>query len=383
MNAFSFRHRKGQPDLLAVSLAIALGVAGLAIAGSAGVYGAKISAGMPTGMQHSLTHLGFGVFVMLAAMMPNYQLLAQRRVIWLLLTVTGIVLSVTLFGPEINGTHRWLQLGALRVQPSEFAKPVLVLAVAATLAKAIEEKKVQTLDGLIRPLLIAGVLAGLILLGKDLGTPTLLFITALTMIFCAGARLSYLGGLLALGTSAFFALVKLEAYREGRLIGFTKALHFTPETIKFIPWQLQQSIVAIGSGGILGKGFGGSSQKALFLPEADNDFIFAVIGEELGLWGTMIVIVAFLLIAWRGIAAYTRAPDQLGRLIAVGVTMMLCGQALCHMGVVTGILPTKGLPLPFLSSGGSSLVTSFALIGLLLNVSLRSGGSHESLGLLK
>ncbi|UCF69167.1 MAG: FtsW/RodA/SpoVE family cell cycle protein, partial [Acidobacteriota bacterium] len=134
---------------------------------------------------------------------------------------------------------------------------------------------------------------------------------------------------------------------------------------------LQQSLVAVGSGGLLGKGFGASTQKAFFLPEADNDFIFAIISEELGLLGSLAVLLAFCVLAWRGLRIAERAADPFGRLIAMGATMLLCGQALCHAGVALGMLPTKGLPLPFLSTGGSSLVASCALVGLVLNVSLR------------
>ncbi len=375
MNAFAFRHRQGQPDLLAVTLAIILAVAGLAIAGSAGVYAETLSGAVPTGMQRSFTHLLVGLAVMLLAMVPDYHLLAHRWILWWMLASTTLTLAATLFGPEIKGTHRWLMVGGIQLQPSEFAKPVLVLAVSATLAKAVEGGRVRSFDGLARPMLIAAMIAGLVLLGKDLGTPTLLFGTTLALVFAAGARLLHLGALLAAGLPLFFLFTQVETYRLERLAAFASSLHFTPQTLREIPWQLRQSIVAIGSGGLFGKGFGASSQKALFLPEANNDFIFAIIGEELGMLGALLVLAAFMLIAWRGVAAYQRAPDEFGRLIAMGVTVLLCGQALCHMGVVTGILPTKGLPLPFLSSGGSSMISSFALIGLLLNVSLR-GRSH-------
>jgi len=169
----------------------------------------------------------------------------------------------------------------------------------------------------------------------------------------------------------FTGAVLTTPYRQERLMAFLNGLSLTPETVSTLQWQLKQSIIAIGSGGVLGKGFGSSTQKAFFLPEPDNDFIFSIVGEELGLVGAMVVLTAFLLIAWRGIQTADKAPDELGRLIALGATFLLCSQALCHIGIVTGVLPTKGLPLPFVSTGGSSLLSSFALIGLLLNVSQR------------
>jgi cell division protein FtsW len=280
-----------------------------------------------------------------------------------------LLLLLPFAGPEIHGTHRWFRIYGVSMQPSELIKPVLVLVVAASLVHAGEE--LRRWSGLARPLLLAGLLTGLVLAGKDLGTPVLLVTTTLAMAFVAGARLRHLCALALAGIPLFLLFARMEAYRWERLTNFTQALGVSGTSFDAVTGQLRQSLIAIGSGGITGKGFGSSSQKAFFLPERDTDFVFAIISEELGLIGAFAVLALFLVVGWRGVCIARDARDRLGMLVASGTTCLLCTQALCHAGVVTGLLPTKGLPLPFLSTGGSSLIASFALVGLLLNVSLR------------
>ncbi len=357
------------PDLWAASVAILLAVGGVAISTSARVFEDAVSGDATTSVIRSLAYLVVGIGTLFAVALPDYRKLQQPALLWLMLGGTAFVLLLPLFGPAINNTHRWLRLGPLSVQPSEFAKPVLVLLLAAALARAGE--RVGHWEGLLRPLLITGVIGGLVLAGGDLGTPTLMFATAVAMIFAAGGRLKHFLVLSTAGAAVFTLAVNMAAYRRARLATYIDGLMVTPDNLGQLSGQLRQSIIAVGSGGILGKGFGSSTQKAFFLPEPDNDFIYAIIGEELGLIGALVVLLAFLLIAWRGARTASDAPDELGRLIALGATVCLVGQALCHIGIVLGLLPTKGLPLPFLSSGGSSLVSSFALIGLLLGVSQR------------
>jgi len=358
-----------RPDLVFASIAVVLAIFGVAVSSSARVFEDAVRGSGTGGLLQSLLHVAAGLLVMCLVSLPDYRKLHHPALLWFLLAGTGLLLALPLFGPEINGTHRWIRFAGISLQPSELAKPVLVVAVAATLARA--GKSVRTWSGLSRPLLVCGLIAGLALLGGDLGTPTLMFLTTLVMVFVAGGRVVHFVGLIGAGALVFAGAVRAAPYRQERLLAFLDGVTLRAETVGQLQWQLKQSIIAIGSGGLLGKGFGSSTQKAFFLPEADNDFVFAVIGEELGLIVALVVLAAFLVIAWRGVHTAFRASDDLGRLLALGASFFLVAQALCHIGVVTGILPTKGLPLPFLSTGGSSLVSSFALVGLLLNVSQR------------
>ncbi len=359
------------PDAWIMGIVAVLAVTGMVIAASARVFEDAVGGGgaVPMGIAKSFAHLLAGLLAMALMLIPDYRRLAEPGVAWALLLLAAGLLGAALFSPAVGNTHRWIRVGGVSMQPSEAAKVVLVIVVAAALCRTGD--KVATWQGLLRPLALGGFLTVLVLLGKDLGTPVLMFATTLLMCFVAGARLKHAGALLAGGVGVAAVATALFPYRVARVMGFLQALRFDAETLNDVPYQLRQSLIAIGSGGLLGKGFGGSTQKAFFLPEADNDFIFAVVTEELGLVGALLVVLAFLVLAWRGIRVAEMAQDELGRLIAAGVTFLLCGQALCHMGVVTGILPTKGLTLPFFSSGGWSLIVSCALAGLLLNVSLR------------
>ena len=363
------RYRAQAPDAVFSSIALALLLGGILMSASARVYAEAVHGGVPRGLFSSGLHLAVGLFCLVLTVVVDYHRLARPGTIWALLAAVSLLLLAALLGPEINNTHRWVVLAGQRFQPSELAKPVLVLALAAALLRTGAE--IRTIHGLARPIGVAAWLSALVLAGKDLGTPALLFGTALALVVAAGARWRHVAVLVGSGASLFAIFALMEPYRVARLTSFSSAVIFDPHRLGEIQHQLLQSIIAIGSGGFFGRGFGASTQKAFFLPEPDNDFIFAVICEELGLWGGVAVVTAFLLLAWRGWKASERAPDDLGRLVALGATVLLVGQALCHMGVVTGLLPTKGLPLPFLSTGGSSVVASCILVGLVLNVSAR------------
>lgn len=371
MTAPSARFRHQRPDAIFSGVAVALLLVGIVMSASARVYAEALDGGVPRGLFSSAAHVAIGMAFLALTVIVDYHRLARPAAVWILLVGISLLLIATpIVGPEINHTHRWMSLGGILIQPSELAKPVLVVGLAAALVRSGPE--LRTAGGLLRPVLVAGWLAALVLAGKDLGTPALIFGVALGLIVVAGARVRHLVVLFAAGAGAFAISVALEPYRAARLSGLKTALLFDPRHLYDIPYQLRQSLLAIGSGGPLGRGFGQSTQKAFFLPAPDNDFIFAVICEELGLWGGLLIVGAFLVLAWRGWLTAERAPDDLGRLVALGAMLMLTVQALCHMGVVTGLLPTKGLPLPFLSTGGSSVVASCILVGLVLNVSIRS-----------
>jgi cell division protein FtsW len=364
MTALTTRH----PDTVLLTVATAMAIAGVALSGSARVY-QDAAGGAPNGLISSLAHLTLGLLALTITMLPDYRALARPAVVWSFLAGVSVLLVVVLFTPEVNHTHRWMRIAGFSLQPSELAKPVLVIAVAAALVRGAES--LRSWSGLMRPLIVAGWLCGLVVLGKDLGTPTVMFGTTLAMTLVAGARWKHLAMLATGAASAFLALAWLEPYRWKRLSDFTAALDLSTGSFNKVQYQLQQSILAVGAGGVTGKGFGMSTQKALFLPEAEDDFIFAVIAEELGLVGGCAVLTLFIVIAWRGVRVAERAGDDFGKLIALGASWLLAGQAIVHAAVVTGLLPTKGLPLPFLSAGGSSLLASCLLTGLILNVSLR------------
>ncbi|HZA60986.1 MAG TPA: putative lipid II flippase FtsW [Actinomycetota bacterium] len=275
-------------------------------------------------------------------------------------------------GTRAGGSSRWLAAGPVTLQPSEFAKLAVVAFVGAVLAK--RWKRIHDARSLALPLVpVVAVVCALILLQPDLGTAVIVGGTVFAMLFVAGARLKHLvlggGATLALGFGAIYA----EGYRWARFVSFTD------------PWadpqgngyQAMQSFIGLGSGGLFGVGLGASRQKWLTLPNAHTDFIYSIIGEELGLLGALVVLALFGMFVYAGIRIAVRAPDMFGRLLAAGITAWIGLQAVVNLGAVTGLLPITGVPLPFVSFGGSSLVVSLAAVGVLVSVGrMRSGSSR-------
>jgi cell division protein FtsW len=269
--------------------------------------------------------------------------------------------------PAMSGAHRWIPLGPLRFQPSEFAKLFTVVFMAHVLSR--KEDQVNDPWTVSLPcFVVVGTLAFLVFIEPDMGSAVMLVAVACLMIFVAGLSWRAIAALGSLGLLAFVAGVLAKDYRLMRLKAF---LDPSADALGS-SFQLNQSLIAIGSGGLTGTGLGQGQQKAFFLPAVHTDFIFSVIGEELGLIGTAALLAAFLLIFWRGMRTSFRAPDRFGFYLALGITNLLVLQALINMGVCLGLLPTKGLPLPFISYGGSSLLASMAATGLLLNISQHS-----------
>ncbi len=282
----------------------------------------------------------------------------------LLCLVLMILVLVPGVGVEAGGARRWLRAGGWTFQPSELTKIGVILYMAHSLAKK-KDKLDDFVYGFIPYIVIMGTFFMLMLLQPDLGTAVSLSVVALMMLFMAGARFRYLLSLLLTAVPLLYLLVMGEAYRRQRVSAFLD------------PWkdaagagfQLIQSFLAIGSGGLSGMGLGEGRQEFLFLPEPHTDFIFAVIGEQLGFIGAVLVVAAFALFFYRGMMISIRAYDPFGRLLAFGLTGMVSVQALINIGVVVGLLPTKGLPLPLVSYGGSSLVMTLLSVGVLLNIS--------------
>jgi cell division protein FtsW len=318
-----------------------------------------------------LTFALVGLLLVQVIMRVDYRNYRQPVVIWTVLGVSAIALVAVLFGAPRNGATRWLNLGGLGIQPSEVAKIAVIVFVAALL-----ERRMDRIDEPAYALLPIGavlaVIIGLILIEPDLGTAVSILMIASVMIFAAGIDLRYVAGLAMMALPALYILVWTSEYRWKRVTAFLD------------PWasplddgyQMIQSMIAVGVGGVFGRGLMAGTQKHFYLPEPHNDFIFAVISEELGLLGAMVVVACFCIITWRGLRTSMRAPDRFGAFLALGLTTMVAFQAFFNISVVLGILPTKGIPLPFVSYGGSSLLINLVGMGILLNVSQHASGSH-------
>ena len=309
-----------------------------------------------------------GLGVMWGVMAIDYR--RWRPLVTPLLALSFVLLVLVLvppFGHSINGTRRWLRWGPISVQPTELAKLVLVLYLADFLAR--RQAVIGSLwRGVVPPLVVTAGVAGLILLQPDLGSAVAVVGVVLCMIFVAGARLVHLGLIGALALPVVVMAVFTASYRMRRVLTFLDPWA-DPRGAGF---QIIQSYLALGGGGLLGRGLGESKQKLFYLPEPHTDFIFAILGEELGFVGAVGTVALFGLLLWRGIRVGLRVSDPFGALLAFGVTALLVNQAVVNLGVVVGLFPTKGLPLPFVSSGGSSLLVAMAAVGLLLNVSQRA-----------
>jgi cell division protein FtsW len=308
-------------------------------------------------------------------MLLDYRWL-ERLVIPLLVLSFALLVLVLVppFGQSINGTRRWFHVGPVSFQPVELAKFALVLYLASFLTRR-QEAIGRFRDGLLPVLLVAGGMAALTLLQPDLGNSLALIILTLALAYLAGARAWHMLAIAACAAPVVMVLIAMKPYRWRRMVAFMNPWD-DPQGSGF---QIIQSFLALGSGGWLGVGLGDSKQKLFYLPEPYTDFIFAIIGEELGLVGATTIVAHFALVVWRGLRVGLRAPDAFGAYLGLGLTIMLATQILVNLGVVTGVLPTKGLPLPFISFGGSALLMTLFSAGVLLNISQHGTGYREGL----
>lgn len=316
---------------------------------------------------------GIGFVVMLAAMQVDYKHLRNRRIVYGLLALTTVMLLAVFAFPATNGAHRWIKLPSLSIQPSELSKPALVIFLAYFLERRAGEEG-QFWNTFMPCTVVTCALAGLIVIEPDLGTAMMLGIIFVVVVYTAGARIKHLGMAAAPALLVVAGLLILVPYRTRRLITFLDPWA-DPQGTGF---QVVQSLIAVGSGGPNGLGFAQGKQKMLFLPFAHSDFIYAVVGEELGLVGALAVIAVFALFLWRGIRTSLLAPDRFGMLLALGLVTAIVTQAMFNISVVLSMVPTKGIPLPFISYGGSSLVLTLAAVGILLNISQQASGSFDS-----
>jgi cell division protein FtsW len=298
-----------------------------------------------------------------------------RRVAPALYTATALLLLVVLhpaIGVEVDGARRWIGAGALRFQPSELAKLALVVACADALAR--REREMHDWRRAVRPVVIgAAVLAGLVVAEPDLDSTIVLGVVVLAVLAAAGTRPHVLAALAASGAAFAVAAAMAVPYRRARIFAFLDPWSDTTNT----GYQISQSLIALGSGGVDGVGLGAGRAKWLFLPNAHTDFIFAIIGEELGLVGTLLVVGLFAGFACAGFQVARHAPDRFGMLLATGITAWVAGQAAINLGAVVGMLPVSGITLPYLSAGGSSLVFTMAAAGVLANIARQGGARPE------
>jgi cell division protein FtsW len=355
------------PDLWLVSVVLALTGFGIVMVFSAGaVFAAKTYGDWTYFLKRESIYAGVGLFAFFVGSRLDYAI--YRKITYPLLFLSVALLAAVLkLGPAINGAVRWFRLGPLSFQPSELAKFALALYLAVLLARKADKVRDFSM-GFLPPVIMTGVFLGLLLKQPDLGTAVIIGVTALGLMFVAGTRTSYiLISVLIAAPVGWKVFITGESWRMKRLLAFLYPWEYRRNT----GYQLYESLISVGSGGVWGQGLGQGHQKLFFLPEAHTDFILAVVGEELGLIGVLAVLLCFSLLVWRGLRASMHARDAYGCYLAFAITCLFGLQTIVNMCVVLGLLPTKGLPLPFVSYGGTALVMSLFMAGVLANISAR------------
>ncbi len=315
-----------------------------------------------------LLWLAMGLAGLFTMMNVDYRRLREPRFVFAFLGVVLVMLAGVFFLDKSHATHRWIRLGSASLQPSELAKLAIILYLAWFLELRRRPRSFGVNDfgaTIVPATAVVIAMCGLIVIEPDLGTALEILVIGLAILFVAGLSGTYILGAGAAAAPAIYLAVVHVAYRYERVVAF---LHpeIDPQGRGF---QLVQSLIAVGSGGLTGVGLMESKQKLFYLPEAHTDFIYAVLCEELGFIGAAVVLALFAVYAWRGLRAALRAPDDFGRFLALGITVMVVSQTLINVGVVLGMMPTKGIPLPFVSYGGSSLFVMLLATGVLLNIS--------------
>lgn len=355
--------------------------AGLALFGTMMVYSASaMIAHKETGGASQFTYFykqfaftAIGLAGMFVASRIDYRRYQNAAFVYGTLAVTVILLIAVFAFPEINGASRWIRFAGLSFQPSELAKLALPLFLAFFLTK--NESSVGDLRSTVIPCVGAlMLLAGLIVLEPDLGTTIVLCAIFSAVYFAAGAKIVHIASVAAMMIVAGAGAILLAPWRVARLTAFLDPFKHSDDA----GYQVVQSLYAIGSGGIFGEGFAKGQQKLFYLPYPYSDFIFSVVGEEFGLVGTLAVVLAFGLLLWRGSRAALLAPDRFGMLLGIGLITGIIVQALFNISVVISILPAKGIPLPFISYGGSSVIMTLVAVGVLLNISQGSSAPEET-----
>lgn len=316
-------------------------------------------------LRSQLMWAGVGFAAMFAAMNIDYHKIGMWTPLFLIISIVLLILvDIPGIGRVLNNSRRWLIIGGQSFQPSELAKLAVILFFSYSLSKRKDQLK-SFLKGLLPYLMLIGIFAFLLLLQPHLSGTMVIALVAVIILFSAGAKISHFVMLAIPGVAAVGAAILFSPYRRDRFISFMDPF----KDPQGDGWQVIQSLYAIGSGGLFGKGLGRSLQKFLYIPEPYNDFILAVLAEELGFLGVVTVLALFMIFIWRGIKISINAPDVFGSLVAIGITSLVAVQVVINVAVVTSSMPVTGMPLPFFSAGGTSLTILMGAIGILLNIS--------------
>jgi cell division protein FtsW len=363
--------KENRTDWFMFAIAAALAVFGTMMVYSASAMFALRETGSTSQYTYFYKQVAFtviGLAAMIAVSRIDYHLFQRAWVVYLILAVTVVLLLAVFAFPPINGAQRWIRFGGFSFQPSELAKIALPVFLAYYLAK--NEDTVSDLRSTVFPCILGlALLGGLVLYEKDLGTTIVLCAIFSAVYFAAGARLAHFGAIGAVLVLIGAAAIFFAPWRVARMMAFLDPYKYSNDE----GYQVVQSLYAIGSGGLFGEGFAKGHQKLFYLPYPYSDFIFSVVGEELGLIGTLAVVAAFGLLLWRGTRTAVMAPDRFGTLLSIGIITGIIVQALFNISVVISILPAKGIPLPFISYGGSSVLVSLIGVGILMNISRFAG----------
>ena len=357
--------RVGQLDFSLLIMVAVICAFGLVMVFSASYYYAQ-DRGMDDGfyyLKNQAMYLGLGLVAMFLISRFDYHNLDKVRVI-ALVVVTVLMLAVVFFGKERNGAKRWLDIFGISFQPSELAKFVLILYMSSFMSRRPHLMNSFS-RGVLPMLMIIGAMSALLLLQSNMSMMVIVMLTGVVMLFLGGARMKHLLLLAAIAVPILVLAVISEEYRISRVLMFTDPWNSTEKGA----YQLRQSLMALGSGGLFGQGLNFSRQKLLFLPYGESDFIYAIIGEELGFVGCVGVIAAYLFVVYRGVRIAIRCKDRFGSLLAAGITAVVGMQAAVNIAVATSSVPPTGQTLPFISAGGTSLVIFLSAMGILLNIS--------------
>ncbi len=322
-------------------------------------------------LKRMLAFTSLGVVMMVLAASIRYETWTRQWPLFYVLSIVGLLLVFTPLGVSAgDGVRRSFSVGVATVQPSEFARFAIIFFLAAFCSKNAEKLK-DIKKGLAPAMVGVSILAVLILAGKDIGIPTTIGVTALLLLFIAGADILHIGAIAGAAIGFLFPLIYFEPYRWKRLITFIDPWKDAQNG----GWQIIQSMAALGSGGLFGAGPGRGLQKYLYLPAAHTDFVFSIIGEEMGLLGTMVINLAFVSLAIVGVRIALKAVNREASFLALGISFMICITAFINMAVAADLLPTKGITLPLVSYGGSSLIANMFAIGILMNLARSSAGA--------
>ena len=355
----------GEPDrVLAASVVALVGFGVVMVYSASAVFAAKEFGSSTYFLARQAAFAVLGIAAMAVSSQIDYRIYKRLTYPLLILAALGLLVCATSLGTKVGGASRWIRVGPVGIQPSEISKLAVILYLSYSLSKKAEKIKTFAV-GFLPHVVVSALFMGLLLLQPDFGTAVVIGLCTFTLLFVAGTRMGYLVGAVLLVAPLAYRAVVGSAYRMRRIMAFLDPWQYRSN----VGYQISESLMSFGSGGLWGVGLGDGKQKLFFLPEAHNDFISAIIGEELGFVGIVGMLLVYSLVVWRGFQIAWHAADAYGTYIAFGVSSLLGMQVLVNLGVAMGALPTKGLTLPFVSYGGSSLVLMLWAIGILINIS--------------